>query len=209
MELNNLTVKNFAEAVAGGEPVPGGGSVSALCAALAAALGKMVAGLTIGKKKYADVQDAMHMAADKLSPASNLMLKAVELDSEAYEQVFNAYKLPKETDADKEFRADSIQTALRHAATVPFSVVKLVGTFLPDLVEVAEKGNQNAITDAYVAALCARTAVLGAGANVRINLASIKDEAFVDDMKKELDILEKEAEDTERKVSELLQKALG
>ena len=209
MELNNLTVKNFVEAVAGGDPVPGGGSVSALCAALSAALGKMVAGPTIGKKKYADVQDAMLMVGEKLAPASSLMLKAVDLDSEAYEQVFNAYKLPKDTDTEKEFRADSIQTALRHAATVPFSVAKLVSTFLPDLVEVAEKGNQNAITDAYVAALCARTAVLGAGANVRINLTSIKDEAFVDEMKKELAIIEQKAEETERKVSDLLKKAVG
>lgn len=209
MELNDLTMTNFVGAVAGSDPVPGGGSVSALCAALAAALGRMVAGLTIGKKKYADVQDEMQKIAEKLAPASSLMLNAVDLDSEAYDEVFQAYKFPKDTDDDKTRRSDAIQTALRHAASVPFSVAKLVATFLPDLVTVAEKGNQNAITDAYVAALCARTAVLGAGANARINLASIKDEAFVDEMKRDLDVIEKEAGETERRVADLLQKALA
>lgn len=209
MELINLKVNDFVKAVAGGEPVPGGGSVSALCASLAAALGKMVAGLTIGKKKYADVQADMERAAEKLGRASDLMLKAVDLDSQAYEEVFNAYKMPKETDEEKAARSASIQDALKKAATVPFSVARLVGTFLPDIVEVAEKGNQNAITDAYVASLCARTAVLGAGANVRINLTSIKDAEFVETMQKDLAIVEKEAAATEQKVAELLQKALA
>ncbi len=209
MELINLKVNDFVQAVAGGEPVPGGGSVSALCAALAAALGKMVAGLTIGKKKYADVQSDMECAAEKLGRASDLMLKAVDLDSQAYEQVFNAYKLPKDSDEEKLVRSASIQDALKHAATVPFSVARLVGTFLPDIITVAAKGNQNAITDAYVASLCARTAVLGAGANVRINLTSIKDAQFVESMQKDLAVIEKEALETEQKVAELLQKALA
>lgn len=209
MELINLKVNDFVQAVAGGEPVPGGGSVSALCASLAAALGKMVADLTIGKKKYADVQADMERAAEKLGRASDLMLKAVDLDSQAYEEVFNAYKMPKETDEEKAARSASIQDALKKAATVPFSVARLVGTFLPNIVEVAEKGNQNAITDAYVASLCARTAVLGAGANVRINLTSIKDAEFVETMQKDLAIVEKEAAATEQKVAELLQKALA
>ena len=208
MELTNLTIDKFVAATASGEPVPGGGSISALCGSMSAALAEMVARLTIGKKKYADVQEKMEQLAEKLAPASPLLLKAVNLDSEAYDQVFQAYKLPKDTDEEKAFRSDTIQMALKHAAAVPFSVAKLVNTFLDDIVALAESGNQNAITDAYVALLCARTAVMGACANARINLSSIKDEEFVDEMKRDMEIIEHNANETEKKVAALLAKAL-
>lgn len=208
MELTKLSIDKFVAATASGEPVPGGGSISALCGSMSAALAEMVARLTIGKKKYADVQERMQQLADKLAPASPLLLKAVDLDSDAYDQVFQAYKLPKETDIEKEVRANTIQMALQHAAAVPFSVAKLVNTFLPDIEELAASGNQNAITDAYVAALCARTAVMGACANARINLTSIKDEEFVAEKKRDIEVIERNADDTEKKVAALLAKAL-
>lgn len=208
MQLNDLSMKEFVSAVGGGEPVPGGGSVSALCGALASALAKMVAGLTIGKKKYADVQEEMSALQEKLAESTQLLLDAVELDSQAYEQVFNAYKLPKETDEEKALRSQCIQEKLKYAAEVPMGVAKGVSGILHCIEAVAEKGNQNAITDAYVASLCARTAVLGAGANVRINLTSIKDSQFVEEKKLELEAIEKAAGATERRVAALLQKAL-
>ncbi|MCC8115498.1 MAG: cyclodeaminase/cyclohydrolase family protein [Bacteroidales bacterium] len=209
MNLIELTLNKFVEATASSEPVPGGGSVSALCGAMAAALTKMVAGLTIGKKKYADAQPQMEAIAEKLGMATNLLARSVDLDSDAYDQVFQAYKLPKDTDEQKEMRTAAIQHALKNAATVPFSVCKLVHTFLPDIEQVAEKGNQNAITDAYVASLCARTAVLGAGANVRINLTSITDAEFVNEMIKDLTVIEHDAQEMEGKVRKLLDKALA
>lgn len=209
MTLTELTIDKFIEATGSGEPVPGGGSISALCGSISAALAEMVARLTIGKKKYADVQEKMEELTDKLHPASTVLLKAVNLDSEAYDQVFQAYKLPKETDEEKEFRTATIQQALIHAATVPFSVAQIVNTFLPDIIELAECGNQNAITDAYVAALCARTAILGACANARINLCSISDAELVNQMNKDIEKIEKNASDTEKKVSDLLNKALA
>lgn len=208
MELNNLSVANFVAKTASGEPVPGGGSVAALCGSLSAALGAMVCNLTIGKKKYADAQPLMQELASKLQPASEILLKAVELDSQAYDMVFQAYKLPKDTDAEKETRAATIQEAMKHAANVPFSVCKVVNTFLPDLAEIAERGNQNAITDAYVASLCARAAVLGAAANCRINLVSITDAEFAAEMEKDLQIIENNANEAEQKISGLLAKAL-
>lgn len=209
MELITLPVDKFVATTASGEPVPGGGSISALCGSLSAALAAMVSRLTIGKKKYADVQEQMEKLAEKLSHASTLLLKAVDMDSDAYDQVFQAYKLPKDTDEQKEARSFAIQQALKHAAAVPFSVASMVNTFLPDIVDVATSGNQNAITDAYVASLCARTAILGAGANVRINLTSINDEEFVNETTKDIIEIERNANDTEEKVKALLAKALA
>lgn len=209
MTLTNLTIDKFIEATGSGEPVPGGGSISALCGSISAALAEMVARLTIGKKKYADVQEKMEQLTEKLNPASSILMKAVNLDSEAYDQVFQAYKLPKETEEEKEFRAATIQQALIHAATVPFSVAQITNTFLSDIETLAECGNQNAITDAYVAALCARTAIMGACANARINLCSIKDTELVNQMKKDIAIFEKNASETETKVAAMLNKALA
>ena len=209
MELITLPVDKFVATTASGEPVPGGGSISALCGSLSAALAAMVSRLTIGKKKYADVQEQMEKLAEKLSHASTLLLKAVDMDSDAYDQVFQAYKLPKDTDEQKEARSFAIQQALKHAAAVPFSVASMVNTFLPDIVDVATSGNQNAITDAYVASLCARAAILGAGANVRINLTSINDEEFVNETTKDLIEIERNANETEEKVKALLAKALA
>lgn len=209
MSLTDLTVKEFVATTASGEPVPGGGSISALCGALAAALGEMVTHLTIGKKKYADVQPIMEEIAAKLAPASQILLKSVELDAQAYDMVFQAYKMPKNTEEETAARNSMIQDALKHAANVPFSVAKMVNTFLPDLMTIALSGNQNAITDAYVATMCARTAVLGAAANSRINLSSINDAEFVDAMLKDLAEIEANANAAEKGVADLLKKALS
>lgn len=209
MSLTELTVQQFTATTASGEPVPGGGSISALCGALAAALGEMVTRLTIGKKKYADVQNIMEEIAAKLAPASGILLKAVDMDAQAYDMVFQAYKMPKGTEEEIESRNSMIQEALKHAANVPFSVAKMVNTFLPDLMTIALSGNQNAITDAYVATMCARTAVLGAAANSRINLASISDAEFVDAMVKDLAEIEANANAAEKGVADLLKKALA
>lgn len=203
-QLIDLTLKQFVDTTASAEPVPGGGSVSALCGSISAALGAMVANLTIGKKKYAEVQPLMEQLAGKLNHVSDLLVRAVDLDSNAYNTVFEAYKMPKATDEEKAARDFAIQMALQKAATVPFSVCTLVNTFLPDLVEIAEKGNKNAVTDAYVASLCARTAVLGAAANVKINLVSITDEQFCAPMREDLEVIAKNAEETEQKIRTIM-----
>lgn len=198
MELTKLTIDKFTEATASGEPVPGGGSISALCGALSAALAQMVARLTVGKKKYADAETLMLQTIDKVNPIVESLLEAVNLDSNAYDKVFQAYKMPKETDEEKQSRKLAIQEALKTAASVPLNVAKLSSSILSDLKLLLEKGNQNAVTDVYVSALCARTAVLGACANVRINLLSITDEKFVDETIKVVISLEHNALDTDK-----------
>jgi formiminotetrahydrofolate cyclodeaminase len=191
--LVDLSVKDFLAKTASNEPVPGGGSISALNGALAASLTEMVANLTVGKKKYEDrqplMQEIIQIAADFQKYLSN----AIDSDSNAYNAVFEAFKLPKETEEEITVRNDAIQQATKLAAEIPLDVAYRTCQLMDSIAEVAAKGNKNAITDAFVAMMCARTAVLGAALNVRINLSTIEDERYVRKMKKEVESLEKTA----------------
>ena len=186
--LTELTVKGLLAETAGDAPVPGGGSISALNGAIAAALAEMVANLTIGKKKYADVQDEMEEIAKSAAALQKELV--VDRDSEAYDGVSQAFKLPKETDEEKAIRSAAIQENTKKAALVPMEVARRASALLPAIEAVVARGNQNAVTDGCVAMMCARVAVVGALFNVRINLTSIKDEEFVARLREEADRLE-------------------
>ena len=188
--LTELTIKDFISKVISNDPVPGGGSVSALNGALAAALSAMVANLTVGRKKYAEVNDLMQELSTRFEKLSQKLIEDVDRDSDAYNRVFSAFKLPKETDEEKQFRSEAIQQETKYAAQVPMEVARAVYEVLPQIDAIAQKGNSNAVTDACVSMMCARTAILGALLNVRINLTSIKDEAFVNAMREEADTIE-------------------
>ena len=196
--LAELTLQQFIDKVISNDPVPGGGSVSALNGALAASLSAMVANLTVGRKKYAEVNDLMQELAARLETAARRLLADVDRDSEAYDRVFSAFKLPKDTDEQKAVRSEAIQRETKYAAQVPMEVARAVHDILPHIATVAQRGNSNAVTDACVAMMCARTAVLGALLNVKINLASIKDEAFVKAMAEEAARLEIDTMEQER-----------
>lgn len=188
--LTELTVKGLLAETAGDAPVPGGGSISALNGAIAAALAEMVANLTIGKKKYADVQDEMAEIAKSAAALQKELVLDVDRDSEAYDGVSQAFKLPKETDEEKAIRSAAIQENTKKAALVPMEVARRANALLPSIEAVVARGNQNAVTDGCVAMMCARVAVVGALFNVRINLISIKDEEFVARLREEADRLE-------------------
>lgn len=173
MNLQDLTLKGFLAATYGKDPVPGGGSVSALCGALSASLAEMVTALTLGRKKYVDVEEEMKALAPSLEKARISFLDFIDKDAEAYNCVFSAFKLPKETDEEKTARAEAIETATIKAADVPLAVAETALSIMPTIAAIAKKGNQNAITDACVAMMCARTCALGALLNVRINLTSL------------------------------------
>lgn len=196
--LAELTLQQFIDKVISNDPVPGGGSVSALNGALAASLSAMVANLTVGRKKYAEVNDLMQELAARLETAAHRLLADVDRDSEAYDRVFSAFKLPKDTDEQKAARSEAIQRETKYAAQVPMEVARAVHDILPHIATVAQRGNSNAVTDACVAMMCARTAVLGALLNVKINLSSIKDEAFVKAMAEEAARLEIDTMEQER-----------
>ena len=188
--LTELTIKEFINKVISNDPVPGGGSVSALNGALAAALSAMVANLTVGRKKYAEVNDIMEELSSRFEKLSSRLIEDVDRDSDAYNRVFAAFKMPKETDEEKAIRSEAIQRETKYAAQVPMEVARAVYEVLPMIDTVAQKGNSNAVTDACVSMMCARTAILGALLNVRINLTSIKDEAFVNALREEADTIE-------------------
>ena len=186
MELIELTVKDFAALTASDAPAPGGGSISALCGALSAALVEMVANLTLNKEKYQEYQKEMSDIIENISADRKALLVAVDDDTRAFDKYMAALKLPK----GSEERKSAMQEGLKEAALVPLSVAKRVCTLFPSIEKVLTHGNTNAVTDAMVATMLARTCALGAIYNVRINLSSIHDEAFVKELEGECDTLQ-------------------
>ena len=194
MKLQDLTIKEFLEKTYGKDPVPGGGSVSALCGALAASLGEMVTALTIGRKKYADVEEEMLRYAPHMEEARRKFLDFIDEDANAYQMVFDAFKLPKETEEEQKVRHDMIQKATLHAAMIPLRVAETAVGIMGTIFEIGSKGNRNAVTDACVAMMCARTAAWGAILNVRINLSSLDDKEKAKELENRCMALHDEAE---------------
>ena len=207
--LAELTVKEFLDKVAGSDPVPGGGSVAALNGAVASALIAMVAGLTIGKKGYEEHEELMKHISRLSIRQQEVFVEYIDRDSEAYDHVFGCFKLPKSTDEEKAARSAAIQEATRFAALVPMQVARNACELMEIIADVARLGNQNAITDACVAMMAARSAVLGALLNVRINLGSLKDITFVDELKREADHLEQLACMREKELLEVVNQELN
>lgn len=191
MEMKTMTLIQFTEQTISGEPAPGGGSVSALAGALAASLAGMVAGLTIGKKGYEAGEAQMREIASEAEALRVRLLDDITRDSRSFNAYMDAMGLPKETDEQKAVRRQAMQDALKIAANVPFEVANTAAGILPLAETAVRLGNRNAVTDGLVAAMMARTAVLGALLNVRINLGSIKDESYVADLSARADALEK------------------
>lgn len=165
----------FLDAVAGPDPTPGGGSVSAFAGAQAASLVRMVASLTAGKKKYAAVEPRVKELASSAQEAQSRFMALVAEDALSYDAVSAAYKLPKETDQEKASRSSAIDAALLDAARVPLETASLALATMRGAEEMARIGNANCVTDASVAGYMAHTACLGALANVRINLVGRTD----------------------------------
>jgi formiminotetrahydrofolate cyclodeaminase len=191
--LVDLPIKTFLEKVASGDPVPGGGSVSALCGALSAALAEMVARLTVGKTNDKTIEAKMSEIMDTASKMRVAFAEDVDRDTTAYAAVMKAYKMPKETDQEKKERQNAIQEALKEASRVPLEVAEMGIRLLGFAENLVREGNQNAITDAAVSALMARSAIIGALYNARINLLSIRDATFRDRVKHEAERIEREA----------------
>lgn len=200
--FKNMTVEGFVNEVASKSPAPGGGSVSALCGALASALASMVCNLTIGKKKYIHVQEDIQQCLEKIESMSGELLNYADKDTEAFNEVMNAYSMPKSSDEEKAQRRNTIQDSMKTAAVVPLEVARLSYAILNELETIVHKGNKNAVTDALVATMLSRTAVLGALYNVKINLMSIKDEEFVSRLGEEVNNLYCSAISTESKILE-------
>ena len=174
-------MQHFLDKLSSKSPEPGGGSAAALVGAEAAALVGMVCYLTLGKEKYADVQAEMEVLRDKSEAARADMQRLLQEDTEAFAAASAAYKLPKENDEQKEARAVAIQAGLKKATEVPFAIGEKALEIARLSLIAAEKGNKGAVSDAGVAVLFAEAALQAAALNVRINLVSIKDPAYVAD----------------------------
>jgi glutamate formiminotransferase/formiminotetrahydrofolate cyclodeaminase len=171
------SLSGFVASVAAPTPTPGGGSVAAHAGALGAALAQMVAGLTIGKKKYAAVEGEMREAALAAARLSNTLAALVQRDADSYAAVSSAYRLPRETEEQQRARAAAIAEGLLGAARVPLETARACVEVARLAATVATKGNANAVSDAGVAALLAEAACRGAAYNVRINVAGLDDRA--------------------------------
>jgi len=198
--LKDLGLQAFINQLESSEPVPGGGSVAALSSALASALSGMVANLTVGKKNYEEVSDQMTAVAAKMAEHKQAFVDLIDKDANSFDSVMKAYKLPKETDEEKSNRSQLIQDGMKYAASVPLEVAEKTAVLFDDIAFLVKSGNANAQTDALVAAMMARTAILSALYNVKINLGSIKDEAYVDAMKIRVKALEKLAHQREAEI---------
>lgn len=198
--LEKLSLEEFLLKTASNEPVPGGGSVAAMASATAAALTEMVAQLTIGRKKYEAVEGEMMKIQRAAQELRKELIAEINRDADSFNSVMEAMKLPKETEGEKQARGQAIQKATIHAAQVPLGVAEKTLFMMPIIEQVVEKGNQNAVTDGAVAAMMARTAVLSALYNVKINLASIKDEALAVEMNRQVEEMEQGALDWEKKI---------
>jgi formiminotetrahydrofolate cyclodeaminase len=195
--LADHKITEYLEKAAAGTAVPGGGSVAALNAALAAGLTEMVANLTIGKKGYEAVEDEMKTIAEEASQLRTKLTAAIDQDADAYTEVMAAYKLPKTTDQETAVRKQKIQDAIKHAALVPLEVARDALAVIDLAGQAILKGNKNAASDGAVAAMNARTGALAAIYNVKINLGSINDDSFADKLAQEVRGLESQVAEKE------------
>lgn len=169
---------DFLAKLASSSPEPGGGAASALAAAVGAALVGMVANLTVGKEKYADVQDDIRRLVAGSEEVRARLQELVQRDTEAYGVLAKAYKMPRESDEEKAERAGAVQAALKDACQVPYDIAEQCLRVAELSETAAEIGNVNAVSDAGCAVLLADAAARCAALNVKINVGSIRDEAY-------------------------------
>ena len=178
-KLINNTLRSFADITASESPAPGGGSVSAYLGVLGVSLATMVANLSSHKKGWDERWKEFGDQAEQGQQLKDKLLKLVDADTESFNAIMNAFTLPKSTAEEKEIRSSAIQEATRKAIEIPLEVMKLSLESLSLIKSMANTGNPNSVSDAGVGALCARSAVIGAFLNVKINCASYEDANFV------------------------------
>ena len=181
-KLIGMNLRAFADETASESPAPGGGSISAYVGSLGVALGTMVANLSAGKRGWEDQISEFSQWAEKGQQIKDTLLKSVDEDTRAFNEIMNAFGLPKSNDSEKQARTEAIESATKYACLVPYKVMQISYESLDMLGVMIEKGNQNSVTDAGVGVLCVKTAVRGAYFNVLVNAKGLKDKAWADKM---------------------------
>ena len=206
--LLDLNLREFANELSMDSPAPGGGSTAALSGALSAALSSMVSNLTVGKKEYEGVQKDVKKFAVSAQDLKDEFLRAVDLDTMAFNKVINALKLPQKTDEQKEEKARAIEETSQEATLVPLGVLEKSIEALKLAKDTALKGNRNSLSDAGVAGLMAQAAAEGAYYNVKINLPGLEDADFKSKTKKQAATLVKKARMLGDELREIIEKEL-
>ena len=187
MGFSTVPCNEFVEVLASKAPVPGGGGASALVGAIGTALGTMVGSLTVGKKKYADVEEEMYELKGKADALQKELLHLIERDAEVFEPLSKAYGMPRNTEEEKAEKARVMEIVLKDACSVPMEIMERCCEAI-DLIEVfAEKGSTLAISDAGVGATFCKAALEGASLNVFINTKSMKNREYADELNKKSD----------------------
>ena len=178
MEFSTMPCNEFVKVLGSKAPVPGGGGASALAGALGTALGNMVGSLTVGKKKYADVEEEMYELKAKADILQAEFLALMERDAEVFEPLAKAYGMPKETQEERDRKAQVMEAALKEACSVPMEIMEKCCESMELIGEFAAKGSALAISDAGVAAAFCKAALFGASLNVFINTKSMEDREY-------------------------------
>lgn len=187
MGFSDKSCSEFVEVLATKAPVPGGGGASAMVGALATALGNMVGSLTVGKKKYAAVEEEMWALKDRCDRLQKDFLHLVERDAEVFEPLARAYSMPKNTEEEKAEKARVMEIVLRDACSVPMEIMEKCCDAIDIIAVFAEKGSVIAISDAGVGAAFAKAALKGASLNVYINTKSMADRALAAELNAKCD----------------------
>lgn len=167
---------DFLEQLSSSAPIPGGGGASAAVGAFASALGLMVTNLTVGKKKYADVEEEILEIREKLEQKKQDLVRMVDEDAEAFEPLAKAYRMPKETEKEQAEKEKVMEAALKNAAEAPLCIMKTIVDTMEMIQVLGEKGSRLAVSDAGVAILFAQAALEGASLNIFINTKMMKDQ---------------------------------
>ncbi len=207
--LVNMSLTAFADETASESPAPGGGSIAAYIGSLGAALAAMVANLSSHKKGWDDRWEEFSNWAEKGEACKSELLRLVDADTRAFNQIMIAVGLPKSTEEEKGAKKTAIQDATRFAIEIPFKVMQTAYTSMETIKAMAEIGNPNSVSDAGVGALCARSAVMGAFLNVRINAAGFDDKDFVADIIKRGKEIEDKAVELETEILKIVNTRIG
>jgi formiminotetrahydrofolate cyclodeaminase len=206
--LRDLSIREFSDRLSSNEPAPGGGSASAAVAAMGAGLLVMTCNLTLGREKYKEVEEEMVELMDELETMRVWFLASIDRDSDAYDQVMEAFGMPKGSPEEKAARRDGIQRAMKGASDVPMDVAKRCVRALELAPLVVRMGNPNALSDAGCGALFLEAGMRGAMYNVAINLGSIKDEGYVRRMAEDVKALEARAATARTQIAALVDEGL-
>ena len=207
--LVNMPLNDFADETASESPAPGGGSIAAYIGSLGVSLGTMVANLSSHKKGWDDRWEEFSNWAEKGQAYKDELLRLVDADTKAFNGIMHAMSLPKGTEEEKAARGKAINEATKFAIEIPFKVMQTSYDSMEVIKAMAESGNSNSVSDAGVGALCARSAVMGAFMNVRINAAGYDDKAFVNDVVSRGREIEDKAKVKEAEILEIVNSKIG